>query len=53
MEEVTAHHTVCEYPAIKSIRVRLYGKLLLLPEEVMEEPLCKIARFAWETGLLY
>jgi len=39
-------------PAIKSIRVRLYGKPLLLPEEVMEEPLWKIARFASETGLL-
>jgi len=45
------HHTVCECPAIKSIRVRLYGKPLL-PEEVMEEPLWKIARFASETRLI-
>jgi len=52
MEEETAHHIVCECPAIKSIRVRLYGKPLLLTEEVMEEPLWKIARFASETGLL-
>jgi len=52
MEEETAHHIVCECPAIKSIRVRLYGKPLLLPEEVMEEPLLKIAQFALETGLL-
>jgi len=52
MEGETAHHIVCECPAIKSIRVRLYGKPLLLPEEVMEEPLWKIARFASETGLL-
>jgi len=37
---------------IKSIRVRLYGKPLLLPEEVIEEPLWKIARFASETGLI-
>jgi len=51
MEEETAHHIVCECPAIKSIMVRLYGKPLL-PEEVMEEPLWKIARFASETGLL-
>jgi len=28
MEEETAHHIVCEYPAIKSIRVRLYEKQL-------------------------
>jgi len=41
MEEETAHHIVGECPAIKSIRVRLYGKPLLLPEEVMEEPLWK------------
>jgi len=46
-----AHHIVCECPAIKSIRVILYRKPLL-PEEVMEEPLWKIARFATETGLL-
>jgi len=52
MEEESAHHIVCECPAIKSIRVRLYRKPLLLPEEVMEEPLWKIARFASETGLL-
>jgi len=52
MEEETAHHIMCECPAIKSIGVRLYGKPLLLPEEVMEEPLWKIARFASETGLL-
>jgi len=52
MEVETAHHKVCECPAIKSIRVRLYGKQLLLPEEVMEEPLWKIARFSAETGLL-
>jgi len=53
MEEETAHHIVCECPAIKSIRVKLYGKPLL-PEGVMEEPLWiwKIARFASETGLL-
>jgi len=38
MEEETAHHIVCECPAIKSIRVRLYGKPLLIPEEVIEEP---------------
>jgi len=41
------HHIVCECPAIKSIRVRLYGKPLLLPEEVMEEPLWKIAMVQW------
>jgi len=29
----------------------LYGNPLLLPEEVMEEPLWKIARFPSETGL--
>jgi len=52
MKEETAHHIVCECPAIKSIRVILYGKPLLLPEVVMEEPLLKIARFASETGLL-
>jgi len=52
LEEETAHHIVCECPAIKSIRVRLYGEPLLLPEEVMEEPLWKKARFASETGLL-
>jgi len=52
MEEETAHHIVCECPAIKSIRVRLYEKPLLLPEEVMEEPLLKMVRFASETGLL-
>jgi len=52
MEEETAHHIVCKCPAIKSIRVRLYGKPLLLSEEVVEEPLWKIARFASETGLL-
>jgi len=52
MEEDTAHHIMCECPAIKSLRVRLYGKSLLLPEEVMEEPLWKIARFASESGLL-
>jgi len=46
------HTIVCECPAIKSIRVRLYEKPLLLPEEVMEEPLWKIARFALETELL-
>jgi len=44
MEEETAHHIV-------SIRVRLYGKPLPLPDVVMEEPLWKIARFASETGL--
>jgi len=52
MEEEAAHYKVCECPAIKPIRVRLYGKALLLPEEVMEEPLWKLARFALETGLL-
>jgi len=53
MEEETAQHIiVCECPAIKSIGVRLYGNPLLLPEEVMEEPLWKIAWFALETGLL-
>jgi len=52
MEEETALYIVCECPAIKSIRERLYGKALLLPEEVTEEPLSKIARFASETGLL-
>jgi len=52
MEEETAHHIVCEYSALKSIRVGLYGKPLLLPEEVMEVPLWKSARFASETGLL-
>jgi len=52
MKEETAHQIVCGCPAIKYIRVRLYGKPLLLPEEVMEEPLLKIARFASETGLL-
>jgi len=46
------HTTVCECFAVKSIRVRLNGKPLLLPEEVMQEPLRKIARFASETGLL-
>jgi len=46
MEEEAAHHKMCECPAIKSIRVRLYGKPLHLPEEVMEKPLWKIARFA-------
>jgi len=51
MEEETAHH-MCECPAIKSIRVRLYGKPVLLPEKVMEEPLWKKARFASETGLV-
>jgi len=51
-EEETAHHIVCACPAIQSITVRLYGKPLLLPEEVMEETLWKIARFASETGLL-
>jgi len=51
-EEETAHHIVCECPGIKSIRVRLYGKPLLVPEEVMEEPLSKIGWFASETGLL-
>jgi len=51
MEEETAHHVVCESPAIKSIRARLYGKPFL-GEEVMEELLWKIARFASETGLL-
>jgi len=35
MEEETAHHIVCKCPAIKSIRVKLYGKPLLLPEEVI------------------
>jgi len=45
------HTIVCECPAIKSIRVILYGKPLLLVEEVME-PLWKIALFASETGLL-
>jgi len=45
-------HIVCERPAIISIRVRLYGKPLLQPEEVMEEPLLKIARFTSETGQL-
>jgi len=30
MKEETAHHIVCECPAIKSIRVRFYGKQLLL-----------------------
>jgi len=34
------------------IRVRFYGKPLLLPEEVMKEPLWKIARFVSEAGLL-
>jgi len=29
----------------------LYGKPLLLAEEVMEEPLWKIARFAWAAKL--
>jgi len=52
MEEETAQDIVCECPAIKSIRVRLYGKPLLLPEEVMEEPVWKIHRIASETGLL-
>jgi len=52
MEEETAHHIVRESPAIKSIRVILYGEPLLLPEEIMEELLWKIARFALETGLL-
>jgi len=52
MEEETAYHIVCECPAIKSIRVRLYRKPLLLSEEVMEDPLWKIARFASETRLL-
>jgi len=52
MAEETAHHKVCECPVIKSIRVRLYGKPLLLLEEVKEEPLWKIARFASEIGLL-
>jgi len=47
MEEETA-----QCPAINSIRVRLYGKPFLLPEEVMEEPLWKIARLASGTGLL-
>jgi len=51
MEEETAHHMVCECPAIKSM-IRLYGKALLLPEEDIEEPLWIIARFASETGLL-
>jgi len=52
MEEETAHHIVSKCPAIISIRVGLYEKPLLLPEEVMEKPLWKIARFASETGLL-
>jgi len=52
MEEEKQNHIVCECPAIKFIRVRLNGKPLLLPEEVMAEPLWKIARFASETGLL-
>jgi len=52
MEEETAHHIVCECPAIKFIRVVLYGKPLVLLGEVMEEALRKIARFASETGLL-
>jgi len=29
---------VCKCPGIKSIRVRLYRKALLLPEEVKKEP---------------
>jgi len=37
MEEETVYHIVCECPAIKSTRVRLYGKPLLLHEEVVEE----------------
>jgi len=52
MEEETARHIVFECPAINSIRVRLYGKTLLPPEEVMKKQLWKIARFASETGLL-
>jgi len=53
MEEGTAYQIVCEYPTIISVRVRLFGKPLLLPEEVIEEePLWMISRFASETGLL-
>jgi len=37
MVEERAHHIVCEYPAIKSIRVRLYWKPLLLPETIIRK----------------
>lgn len=52
MEEETAFHVLCECPAVMAARTKLYGKPLLLAEEVMEEPLWKIARFIGNTGLL-
>jgi len=39
-------------PRVLARRVRLYGKPLLLPEEIMEEPLLKVAWFALETAKL-
>jgi len=43
-EEETTYLIVCECPATNYIRVRLYGKPLLLPEDVMAELPWKIAR---------
>ena len=51
LEDETAFHILCDCPTIMSLRVRIYGRHILLPDDVMKEPLWKIAKLITEARL--
>ena len=50
-EDETGHHILCDCPAIMAVRNKIYGRHILTPEQVMEEPLWKIAKLIKVAGL--
>lgn len=50
-EDETGFHVLCDCPAIMAIRNRIFGRHILTPQQVMEEPLWKVAQLIKEAGL--